>query len=81
MDESKQVKSPKETRYEFKGKCFFCNEIGHMKRDCTYKSFNHVKDFYSHNFHGMGHNSIDFTKPKYDNVNMNVDAMGSTVEN
>ena len=42
LDEPKKVESPKETRYEFKGKYFSCNEIGHMKRDCTNKSFNHV---------------------------------------
>ena len=50
LDEPKKVESPKETRYELRGKCFSCNEIGHMKRDCTNKSFNHVKDFYCHNF-------------------------------
>ena len=37
-----------------------------MKRDCTNKSFNHVKDFYCHNCHSMGHNGIDCRKPKYD---------------
>ena len=35
LDEPKQVESPKETRYEFRGKCFSCNEIGHMKINCT----------------------------------------------
>ena len=38
-----------------------------MKRDCTNNSFNHVKDFYCHNCHGMGHNTIDCQKPMYDN--------------
>ena len=42
-----------------------------MKRDCTNKSFNHVKDFYCHNCHGMGHNAIDCRKPKYDNDRRN----------
>ena len=42
LDEPKQVESPKETRYEFRSKCFSCNKIGHMKRDCKNKSFNHV---------------------------------------
>ena len=42
-----------------------------MKRDCTNKSFNHVKGFYFHNFHGMGHNAIDCRKPKYDNDRRN----------
>ena len=37
-----------------------------MKRDCINKSFNHVKDFYCHNCHGMGHNAINCRKPKYD---------------
>ena len=46
---------------------FLYNEIGHIKRDCTNKSFNHVKKFYCHNFYGMGHNAIDCRKPKYDN--------------
>ena len=44
LDEPKQVEYPKEARYEFRGKCFSCNEIGHMKRDFTNNSFNHVKD-------------------------------------
>lgn len=68
LDEPKQVESPKKTRYEFRGKCFSCNEIGHMKRNCTNKSFNHVTNFNSHNFHGMGHKEIDCKKPKYDNT-------------
>ena len=42
LDEPKKVESSKETRYEFRGKFFLCNEIGHMKRDCTNNSFNHV---------------------------------------
>ena len=71
LDEQKHVETPKETMYEFRGKCFLCNEIGHMKRDCTNKSFNHVKDFYCHNCFGMGHNEIDCKKPKYDNDRRN----------
>ena len=67
LDEPKQVETTKTTRYEFRGKCFLCNAIGHMKRDCTNKSFNHFKKFYCHNCHGMGHNAIDCRKPKYDN--------------
>ena len=42
-----------------------------MKRDCTNKSFNHVKDFYCHNCHGMGHKEIACRKPKYDNDRRN----------
>ena len=38
-----------------------------MKKDCTNKSFNHVKDFYCPNYHDMGHNAIDCRKPKYNN--------------
>ena len=68
MDESEHVETPKETRYEFRGKCFLCNEIGHRKRDCTNMTFNHVKDFYCH---GMGHNALDCRKPKYDNDRIN----------
>ena len=71
LDEQKQVEHPKETRYEFRGKFFSCNEIGHMKRDCTNKSFNHVKNFHCHNCHGMGHNAIDCRKPKYGNNRRN----------
>ena len=71
MDEPKQVESPKETRYEFRGKCLSCNEIGYMKINCTNKSFNHAKDFYCHNCHGMGHREIDYRKPKYDNDRRN----------
>ena len=71
LDEPKQVESPKEATYEFRGKCFLCNEIGHMKRDCTNKSFIRVKEFYCHNCHGMGHKEIDCRKPKYDNDRRN----------
>ena len=71
MDEPNQVESPKETRYEFRGKFFPCNEIDHMKRDCTNKSFNHVNDFYYHNCHGMGHISIYCRKSNYDNDRRN----------
>ena len=71
LDEPKQAESSKKTRYEFRGKCFSCNEIGHMKRDCTNKSFNHVKEFYFHNCHGMGHKEIDCRKSKYDNDRRN----------
>ena len=45
LDEPKQVESPKETRYEFRGKCFSCNKISHMKINYTNKSFNHVTSF------------------------------------
>ena len=72
------MESLKEIRYEFRGKCFSCNEIGHMKRDCTNKSFNHVKDFYCHNCHGMGHKAIHFRKPKYDNDRSNSRMCGNT---
>ena len=65
------MESLKETRYEFRGKCFSCSEIDHMKRDCKNKSLNHVKDIYCHNCHGMGHKAIDCRKPKYDNDRRN----------
>ena len=78
LDELKQVQSAKETRYEFRGKFFSCNEIGHMKRDCTNKSFNHVTNFYCHNCHGMGHKEIDCKKPKYDNDKRNNGMSGNT---
>ena len=42
-----------------------------MKRDCTNKLFKHVKDFYFHNFHGMGHKEIDYKNLKYDNDRRN----------
>ena len=71
LDKLKQVESPKETRYECRGKYFLCDEIGHMKRYCTNKSFNHVKEFYCHNCHGMAYNPINCRKPKYDNDRRN----------
>ena len=77
MDEPKKVESPKETRYEFRGKCFSCNEICHVKRDCTNKSFIHVTNFYCHNYHGVGHKEIDCKKPKYDNDKGNNRMYGS----
>ena len=71
MDEPKHVESPKETRYEFRGKCCSLNEIVYIKRDCKNKSFNHVKDFYCHNYNGTSHKEIDCRKPKYDNDRRN----------
>ena len=73
LDEPKQVETPKTAGYEFRGKCFLYNEKSYMKRDCTNKSFSHVKDFYfyCHNCHGMGHKAIDCRKPKYDNDRRN----------
>ena len=67
LDEPKKIESPKETSYEFRDKKISCNEIGHMKRDYTNKSFNHVMNFYCHNCHAVGHKEIDCKKPKYDN--------------
>ena len=67
LDEPKKVESPKETKYEFRINFFSCNEIGNMQRDCTNKSFNHVTNFYCHNFHGICHKAIDCKKSTYDN--------------
>ena len=64
--------------YKFRGKFFLCNEIGHMKIDYTNESFNHVKDFYCHNYHGMGHKVIDCRKHKYDNDRRNSRIYGNT---
>ena len=58
-------------RYEFRGRCNTFNEVGHMKRDCTDKSFKHVKDFYCYNCHGIGHRENDNRKHKFDNDNRN----------
>ena len=74
LDEPKQVESTKETRYELSGKYFSCNEIGHMKRDCTNKSFNHVMNFY---FYWLSHKEIDCKKPKYDNNKRNSGMYGN----
>ena len=49
-----------------------------MKRHCTNKSIYHVKDFYCHNCHGMGHKSIDCRKPTYDNDKRNGRMVGYT---
>ena len=61
----------KETRYVFRGKCYSCNEVGHMKRDCKNKSFKHVTNFYCYNCHGLGHKVVNYEKPKFDNTNVN----------
>ena len=42
-----------------------------MKKDFKNKSFNHVKDFYCHNCHGVHHKAIDCRKPKYDDDRRN----------
>ena len=39
VDEPKKDEPPKEARCEFRDRCFICNEVGHMKRDCRGKSF------------------------------------------
>ncbi|WP_044909110.1 hypothetical protein, partial [[Clostridium] innocuum] len=50
----KQEESPKGMQREFKGRCFACNTIGHMKRDCTGKQFKPLNG-YCYNCHGFGH--------------------------
>ena len=67
----KKDDSPKEVRHEFKGRCFICNEFGHMKRDCTSKSFKPITNFYCYNCHGYGHKEVDCKKNKFDNNNEN----------
>ena len=39
VDKPKQDEPPKEVRHKLRGRCFICNETGHMKRDYTGKSF------------------------------------------
>ena len=34
-------------------------------------TLNHIKNFYCHNCHGIGHTVIDCRKPKYDNDKRN----------
>ena len=60
VDKSKQDEPPKEARNEFKGRCFICNEVGHMKRDCTGKSFKPITNFYCYNWHGYGHKIVEY---------------------
>ena len=46
VEEPKQDDSSKEVRHEFRGRCFICNEVGHMKRDCTCNYFRPFTNFY-----------------------------------
>ena len=39
VDKPKQDEPPKEVRCDYMGRCFICNEVGHMKRDCMYHLF------------------------------------------
>ena len=67
----KKVESSKEARHEFRGRCFICNEVGHMKRDCTGKSLKPITNFYCYNCHGYGDREIDCKKPKFHSHNAN----------
>ena len=58
-------------RYEFKGICYACNEIGHVKRDCIGKSFKPITDFFCYNCHGFGHKVVNCEKFIFDNSNSN----------
>ena len=46
-------------------------QVGHMKRDCTSKSFKPITNFYYYNCHGFGHKIVDCKKPKFDSNNRN----------
>lgn len=52
IEEPKKDDSSKEVRHEFKGRCFTCNKVGHMKRDCMCNSFKPINNFYFYNCHG-----------------------------
>ena len=76
-------------RYEFKGRWYACNEVGHMKRNCKGKSFKLVIDFYCYNYHGFGHRVVNCKKSMFNNSNRNsrifrdtnlVDLMKETME-
>ena len=71
VDKPKQDELPKEVRHEFRGRCFICNKVGHMKRDCTGKSFKPITNFYCYNCHGYGHKVVECKKPKFDGNNGN----------
>ena len=71
VDKPKQDEPPKEVRHEFRGRCFICNEVVHMKRYFTSKSFKPITNFYCYNFHGYGHKEVDCKKLKFDSNNGN----------
>ena len=60
VDKPKQDEPPKEVRWDFRGRCFICNEVGHMKRDCIGKSFKPITNFNCYNHHGYGHKIVEY---------------------
>lgn len=63
QEESKQEESSKGMQREFKGRCFACNTIGHMKRDCTSKKFKPLNG-HCYNCHSFGHRANECRRPK-----------------
>ena len=61
-----------------RGRCFICNEVGHMKRDCTGKSFKPISIFYYYTCHGYGHKALDSKKSKFHSNNANSRMFRST---
>lgn len=70
-DKPKKDEPSKEVKYEFRGRCFICNEVSHMKRDCTGNYFKPITNYYCYNYHGYGHKVVDCKKPKFDSYNGN----------
>lgn len=71
VDKAKKDEPPKEVRHELRGRCFICNEVGHIKRDCTSKSFKPITNLYCYRCHGYGHKVVNCKKPKFDSDNEN----------
>lgn len=60
----KQSEQPKEVRRQFTGRCFACNEIGHMK-DCIVNYTNPISGYY--NCYAYGHKANECRKPRFNN--------------
>ena len=71
VEEPKQDDLSKEVRHEFRGRCYICNEVGHMKKFFIGKSFKPITNLYYYNYHGYGHKAVECKKPKFVDDNKN----------
>lgn len=63
-DEPKQFGPPKVVKWEFTLKFYACNEIGHLKKDCTSNYTNPVS-IYCYKCNAYIHKAIECRKPRY----------------
>lgn len=63
IEERPTDEEPKEQIRPFRGRCFGCNKVGHMKRDCRSKDTSKPFTNYCYHCFDYGHKKEDCRKP------------------